>query len=175
MKTLEMDGKKYKLVEIEEESKPHKTGYERNENGPYYLEGTKGNVISVTDRITPSDNQSFNSANYYADEQLAKDNIRADALMRNLRRFSAEGRKRKICWGEKYFNKFYIVCAHNSNNLMTWDNKSCSFFGVVYFDTKELAKAAIEKYRDELMWYFTEYQDTAEFRDAADQEQEVED
>jgi hypothetical protein len=38
-------------------------------------------------------------------------------------------------------------------------------FGSVCFDTHELAEAAIEKYRDELMWYFTQYQDTAEFRE----------
>lgn len=173
MKTLEMDGKKYKLVEIEEESKSCKTGYERNYNGIYYLQSTKGSVVSFLDGCTPSDNQSFNAANYYTDEQLAFDNARADALMRNLRRFSAEGRKQKIDWSTDV-KKWNIYFDHKDNMFGTDECRRIRFAGEVHFDTKELAEAAIEKYRDELVWYFTEYQDTAEFRDAADQEQEAE-
>ena len=174
MKTLEMDGKKYKLVEIEEESKSCKTGYERNYNEIYYLQSTKGSVVSFLDRCTPSDNQSFNAANYYTDKQLALDNARADALMRNLRRFSAEGRKQKIDWGNYGFYKWFIYFSYPSKELETVHYIRERECGSILFDTQELAESAIEKYHDELVWYFTEYQDTAEFRDAADQEQEAE-
>ena len=162
MKILELDGKRYELVEIPEEPKPRKTGYERKLNDTYYMD-VSGGVILTTDRNFSADFAAFESANYYADEQLAKDNARADALMRNLRRFSAEGRKRKIDWANENQLKFNIVQS-NGKVRVGWT----TFYrnqGAIYFDSKELVEAAIEKYRDELMWYFTQYQDTAEFRE----------
>ena len=32
-------------------------------------------------------------------------------------------------------------------------------FGVIYFDLGETANAAIDEFRDELIWYFTEYKE----------------
>jgi hypothetical protein len=164
MKILELDGKRYKLVEISEEPK-RKTGYERNENGTYYSTGTSGELLAVSDRKWLADSCAYNAATYYTDKQLAKDNIRADALMRNLRRFSAEGRTQKIDWADRVTRKYYILFCYVLNVLKpgyVYNERDASG---VYFDTKELAEEAIEKYRDELMWYFTEYQDTAEFRE----------
>ena len=43
---------------------------------------------------------------------------------------------------ELYVNWFYSVRLHN----------------VIYFTTKEKAEEAIEVFRDELLWYFTKYQ-----------------
>ena len=33
-------------------------------------------------------------------------------------------------------------------------------FGVIYFDLGETANAAIDEFRDELIWYFTEYKES---------------
>ena len=164
MNTLELNGKKYKLVEIEEEPKPRKTGYERKLNDTYYMD-ISGGVILTTDRNFSADFAAFESANYYTDAQLAKDTARADALMRNLRRFSAEGRKKAMSWSGRTFTKYSLFFDYGVNVISISSSCMLRVFGGVCFDTHELAEAAIEKYRDELMWYFTEYQDTAEFRE----------
>lgn len=166
MNTLELNGKKYKLVEIEEEPK-RKTGYERKLNDIYYTDSS-GQVVTMVDRNFSGDKQVYGFANYYSDHKLAADNARADALMRNLRRFSAEGRKRKIDKMDTNQCKYYLsygFCRNSSEDIYVGSCYEVITQGAVYFDTKELAKAAIEKYRDELMWYFTQYQDTAAFRE----------
>lgn len=165
MNTLELNGKRYELVEIPEEPK-RKTGYERNANNPYFAD-VSGYVIPLTDKNFESDKRAYESANYYTDEQLAQDNVRADALMRRLRRFSAEGRKQKIDWGNSSQNKYYISCQYCGSTVTLYADFSSGFRrpGAVYFDTRKLTEECIEKYRDELIWYFTQYQDTAEFRE----------
>lgn len=163
---IEIDGKKYKLVEVKEEPKPRKTGYERCLDGWYYSQSESGFVISHKHDFDIDDDR-YNTANYYTDKQLVLDNARADALMRNLRRFSAEGRKHKIDKMDinqsKYYLRYGFCC--NGKDIYVGCNYGDIAQGAVYFDTKELADAAIEKYRDELMWYFTAYSDTAEVFD----------
>lgn len=161
---IEIDGKKYQLVEVKEEPKPRKTGYERHKGDFYYVCNTKGEIVAQIDDA-PYDDCLYNIANYHTDQQLANDNARADALMRNLRRFSAEGRKQKIDWRNFYQYKFYIYFDHEYKKIKVASYKRFQEFCKVFFDTEELAKAAIEKYRDELMWYFTEYSDTVEVFD----------
>jgi hypothetical protein len=166
MNILELDGKRYELVEIPAEPK-RKTGYERDIGGMYYT-AYPAAIMSFTD-CTNHDADVFNKANYYTDKQLALDNARADALMRNLRRFSAEGRSQRISWTDFDSTKFILYFDYVIKKIKTTFYTSCREFGGVSFDTRELAEAAIEKYRDELMWYFTEYQDTAEFREDVQQ------
>ena len=33
-------------------------------------------------------------------------------------------------------------------------------FGAIHFDSEETANAAMDKFHDELIWYFTEYKDS---------------
>lgn len=163
---IEIDGKKYQLVEVKEKPKPRKTGYERMVGEVYYCVGMNGFVYEYIDGID-SDGD-YNVANYYTDLQLARNNARADALMRNLRRFSAEGVKHKIDKMDINQSKYYLrygFCCNGRKDIYIDCSYGSITQGAVYFDTKELANAAIEKYRDELMWYFTEYSDTAEVFD----------
>lgn len=160
---IEIDGKKYQLVEVKEEPKPRKTGYEKTEeNSCYYHDSGYGRVVKYI-QMREWDDEAYKSANYYTDEQLAKNNMRADTLMRNLRRFSVEGRKQRLDWANSEQKKFYIY-FHNNRISTDWIAGYQSY-GTIYFDIEELAETAIEKYRDELMWYFTEYSDTAEVFD----------
>ena len=39
-------------------------------------------------------------------------------------------------------------------------NAFTKYFGGIYFDTAEAANLAISTFRDELIWYFTEYKDS---------------
>lgn len=163
LKEITIDGKVYDLVPREKTTpKPKKTGYERAErNGRYFLEwACCEEADSDEDEYGTYENTAFKNAGYYTDEKLAKDNIRADRLLRRLRRFSAIHRENKIDWENSNQTKFSI--AFDKKRFLVEERRVIHCFGNIYFDTEELARKAIEKFRDELMWYFTEYKDIAE-------------
>lgn len=162
---ITIDGKVYDLVPHGEATpKPKKTGYERAErDGKYFLEwACCGEADSDEDEYDTYGNTAFKNAGYYTDEKLAEDNIRADRLLRRLRRFSAVNRKNKIDWEDLTQAKFNIVFVCDNEGLSVSKRSVFRGFGEIWFDTKELAEKAIEEFRDELMWYFTEYKDIAE-------------
>lgn len=162
---ITIDGKVYDLVPREETTpKPKKTGYERAErNGKYFLEwACCEEAYSDEDEYGTYGNTAFETANYYTDEKLAKDNIRADRLLRRLRRFSAVNRENKIDWEDSNQTKFSIAFDYDDEELWATGRRTIGYFGEIYFDTEELARKAIEKFRDDLMWYFTEYKDITE-------------
>lgn len=169
---ITIDGKTYNLIPCEEDTedtkdiatKPKKTGYERAERGgKYFLEWhCREKTDSDVDEYGTYGNMAFKNALYYTDEKLANDNIRADRLLRRLRRFSAVNRKNKIDWENSNRTKFSVAFDYNDEKLRTAGGLIFRHFGGIYFDTKELAEKAIEEFRDDLMWYFTEYKDIAE-------------
>ena len=137
--------------------KEKKTGYERNYGGQYYYQTADGDIGSVNDTSHPADNRRYQTGNYYTFKKVAGNNARADALMRNLRQFAAENGgcgKPNIasCAPTKGFD-WYII--YKNGNI----HSKCGFpgAGVICFKDNNIANAAIEVFRDELTWYFTEY------------------
>ena len=139
-----------------------KTGYERVGAGQtYWLQDVNGKVCWDTESVCfTGDNNDYNSANYYSDETIAKNNARADALMRQLRRFAVEHRKSEIDWHNESQCKYYIYNETNTTNLDIDYCHITRYFGGIYFDTAEAAQLAIDTFHDELVWYFTEYKDS---------------
>ena len=139
-----------------------KTGYERVGAGQtYWLQDVNGKVCWDTESVCfIGDNNDYNSANYYSDETIAKNNSRADKLMRQLRRFAVEHRKSKIDWNDESQDKYYIYNETNTDNLEIDYCHITRYFSGIYFDTQEAAKLAIDTFHDELVWYFTEYKDS---------------
>lgn len=132
-----------------------KTGYERVSPGEkYYV--YKGYLNTFIDVGDISDDDAYRFANYYNDKKLAENNIRADNLMRQLRRFSAEHRS-KNSNPFSYTIKYDLV---NKSIHPVWNGTS-KIIGVC-FDNVNHAQEAINKYYDELLWYFTEYTDCLE-------------
>ena len=138
-----------------------KTGYERVGAGQtYWLQDVNGKVCWDTESVCfTGDNEDYNSANYYSDETIAKNNARVDKLMRKLRRFAVEHRKKDIDWSDESQGKYYIYNVVNTKNLAV-DCRITKLFSGIYFDTEEVANLAINTFRDELIWYFTEYKDS---------------
>ena len=101
----------------------------------------------------------YDTANYYSSQTVAENNACADELMRQLRRFAVEHRKNEIDWNDDSC-KYYISNEGNTNNLNIDSCYRTRYPGCVYFDTPEAAKLAIETFKDELIWYFTEYKDS---------------
>ena len=139
-------------------SNQKKTGYERVDDGQVFYYDVDGTLASHYDLHGDGEiDAGYNAANYYSNEDVARNNIRADKLMRQLRRFAVEHRKEAIDYNEGVYE---IAYDHEYNRLtveaITWTK----FFGAMPFDTRETAQLAIDTFRDELIWYFTEYKDS---------------
>ena len=165
--TLIIEGKEIEIEISEEEykklqpPKEKKTGYERvPENSGFYYESGRGNVESSVDEYCWVDNEYYESANYYSSPTVAENNIRADNLMRQLRRFAVQHREPGINFNNATTAKFYIICDYENDELRATYTSYAKVFGAIYFDSREVANAAIDKFHDELIWYFNEYKDS---------------
>ena len=152
-------------VEISEEEykklQPSETGYERvPESDIYFYANTKGDVETACEDCYDVDDEYYESANYYSDKTVAENNTRADKLMRQLRRFAVEHREHGVNLNDINTEKYYICYDYEDNELGATYTFVARVFGVIYFDSEETAQAAIDEFRDELIWYFTEYKDS---------------
>lgn len=78
--------------------------------------------------------------------------------MRQLRRFAVEHRENELNWNDASQGKYYFYCNRGCVDIDY--AVTTKHFGVVYFDTREAAEAALDTFYDELIWYFTEYKDS---------------
>ena len=155
---IEISEEEYKKLQPSEEKK---TGYERvPKNGKYFYEFGKGDVESDIEDCYDIDDEYYASANYYSSEIVAENNTRADKLMRQLRRFSVEHRGHEVNLNDVNTRQYCIYYDYGNNTLGTAFTLCAKTFGVICFDSDETALAAIDKFRDELIWYFTEYKDS---------------
>ena len=104
---LMINGKELKTqIEIDEtvlESVQSKEKVDRGDGekmaySPYSYVDSAGSVITDSDMGWEIDDLRFATANYYSSKEVARNNARADKLMRQLRRFAVENRKGKIDW-----------------------------------------------------------------------------
>ena len=155
---VEISEKEYKKLRPSEEKK---TGYERVlPDNEFYYETSRGCIESGIDTYDYIDNEYYESANYYSSPTVAENNIRADNLMRQLRRFTVEHREPGINFNNATTEKYYIICDYENDELRATYTSYAKVFGAIYFDSREVANAAIDKFHDELIWYFNEYKDS---------------
>ena len=155
---IEISEEEYKKLQPSEEKE---TGYERvTESDIYFYANTKGYAETACEDCYDVDNEYYESANYYSDKTVAENNARADKLMRQLRRFAVEHRGRGINFNNANTGKYYVWYNYGSAELGVSSVFWSKVFGVIYFDSKETADAAIDEFHDELVWYFTEYKDS---------------
>lgn len=138
-----------------------KTGYEKAGHGhTYSFVNTYGEVRTLGDEGS-DDDLNYDIANYYSDRTVAENNARADKLMRQLRRFAVEHRNEQLEWTNIKQNKYIIYFNYTTQGIESAsEDNSSRVFGSIYFDSEEIADVAIYTFRDELMWYFTEYKDS---------------
>ena len=163
---LIIEGREFDLEILDEElqklvSKSKKTGYERVGKGEKFFAANHfGQCLECVGSGTGIEEAMYDIGNYYSDKTVADNNIRADNLMRQLRRFSTKSRTRPLFWGDEWKNKWSIFYNYEYNRMDVWDSYNCKEFGGIYFDKKEAAELAIKEFHDELMWYFNEYKDS---------------
>ena len=155
---IEISEEEYKKLQPIEEKK---TGYERvPESDIYFYANSRGYVETGCEDYYDIDNEYYESANYYSSPIVADNNIRADKLMRQLRRFSVEHREDEVNLNDTNTKQHCIYYDYGNNTLGTAFTLCAKTFGVICFDSDETALAAINEFREELIWYFTEYKDS---------------
>ena len=163
---LIVEGKEFEIninhPELEELIKPEKkSGYERVKfKERYYSICIDGVVSDTNEGNYPLDNNLYYIANYYSDKTIAENNARADRLMRQLRRFAVEHRKKEIDWNNYNEVKWNVYFDYSEEDFfINYCPHQKDLFGI-YFDSEKTAELAIETFHDELIWYFTEYKDS---------------
>lgn len=137
--------------------KRKKTGWERVEEGEnYWVYGLGSTNLIYEEENFNYNNELFDCANYFSDATLAQNIRRAQELQRKLWRRSAE-----LCenagWNNDSRNKVSICHDYNNRCLCVCENQFFSYFGQIYFDTKEHAEQVMREFHDELVWYFTKF------------------
>ena len=163
---LIVDGKEFdieildpKLQELIAPKK--KTGYERVDRDKYYcIINNKSTLTFLAECGDEEDKTFYDTANYYESEFVAAQNARADTIMRQLRRFAVEHRTKELSWNIGSSYKWCISYDYHEEILFCHQDIENRAFGAIYFDSKSHAKLAIETFKDELTWYFTEYKDS---------------
>ena len=155
---IEISEEEYKKLQSPEEKK---TGYERvPESDVYFYTYPSGCVETTCETCYDIDDECYESANYYSDKTVAENNTRADNLMRQLRRFAVEHREHGVNFKDTNTEKHYVYYDYKNDELGVSFVRRTRDFGVIHFDSEETAQAAIDEFRDELIWYFTEYKDS---------------
>ena len=164
--TLVIEGKEFPIEINNPElqklvAPPKKNGYERvDQDKIMYCQHADGSLSNGFDYHNANLNNYYNSANYYSSAIVAENNVRADKLMRQLRRFAVENRKQEIDWAVCCTK--YEICYDNFTGEMKClpTNNYTQYLFCPYFDSEDSAELAMKAYHDELIWYFTEYKDS---------------
>lgn len=145
-----------KLGLIEEQ----RTGYERVEKGStYFFDDASGYADSTAEEKYIVNQDFYDSGNYYSDCEIAENNARADRLLRQLRQWQAQNDEPISVedWNNESKKKWFIIYSYSSEEMYAEYYYIMRLPNTIYFATKEKAEEAIEVFRDELLWYFTEY------------------
>lgn len=147
------------LESIQSKEKVDRGYGEKMAYSPYSYVDNVGSVKTDPDMGWEIDYLRFATANYYSSKEVARNNARADKLMRQLRRFAVENRKEKIDWNDGKKHKYNICYSYPTQEIFVDFKSNCRNFEI-YFDSCGVAERAIEEFKDELIWYFTEYKDS---------------
>ena len=168
--TISANGKTIKTEITEEQAKElgliakKKTGYERVEyRDEYYSVNVLGGVDDTCNVGLITDKAAYFDGNYYSDEKIAENNAKADRLLRKLRQWQALNdepvNKRDLM--QLIFTIGYDYKKDDAGNdagLYAYSYHRPVSFGEIHFSTRDKVKEAINVFKDELTWYFTEYQ-----------------
>ena len=144
-----------------EETKKKKTGYERAEKGEkFYIPSINrcDDFCGDVEHKSSVDDMIYRVAKYYTDKNVARNNERADTLMRKLRRFSAENGGMPSCrMAARSSFKYDWSIEFDIDRGSLYAINTYTRPGIIYFSSRKAAEKAIEEFKDELLWYFTEY------------------
>lgn len=136
------------------------TGWEKPKTGDccYYIDALCR--VQTIETNTDTQNQVdllYSAANCYTSEKLVNDVARECKLLRELRRFAAENKKKSIDFNQT--GGYTITYNYIDKCLECGITGGWMAVGDILFDSEESTRAAINEYAEELIWYFTEMKD----------------
>ena len=141
-------------IDYEEYVENQLTGWERVDKGEDYMAIDHASISTFINCDDKYDDKLYEFANYFSTEGKAEEIRFKQMLFRKLQRFSDENGGNEIDWNDAHC-KYSIKYAYDDNNLFIGWNYDVKEVGVVYFVHEEIAKQAIELFRDDLIKYFT--------------------
>lgn len=156
---IELNAEQYEKLFPEEKKK---TGYERVKLGSclYHYIDSNCEASFEFDTNYKGNNQRYNCANYFSDQEVANNMARAQRLWNQIHRRAVELCE-PVCVS-KAGTIYQIVFIAMNNNIVPWARYDTRAFGTVWFDTEEHCQQTINEFYDELLWYFTEFKDRAD-------------
>lgn len=139
-----------------------KTGWEKVSIGEIqYRINSYGGVDAETRK------DSFNVYSYCMDEignsfsieELAENILRARTLHENMLRRSVELCGKFDYCSDKGYRYFIEYSYYNNQLLINSCVSTYRHFYEIYFDSLQHAQQVMEEFRDELIWYFTEFKE----------------
>lgn len=137
-----------------------KTGYEYVPlYGKYYYATDEGVVQEDANVSSIHDVARKHTANYYSDHSVAENNAKADDIFRQLRRFAAENGGIVSFHDVWYGKSFYTIGAERiCDGFALWIYEQKFSPIPVLFATREAAKAAMDRFADQILWLLIEYE-----------------
>lgn len=162
MKTVKLiiDGKEIEAQVNEEDLKEVEKKKElgRQEKGKdYFFFDDIFSVIDDKEELTTYDENKYNLGNYFLTEKECADAARVVSLWLRMKRFADEHNNNSVNFNNRDTDKYSIYFDYNKRRFMIDLSQVYKVTFQIYFDSEETAQKAIDKFHDELMWYFTEY------------------
>ena len=158
----EVTEKELKEILDAEEKEKKKTGYEIvDEGGTYFY--ISNDLCKEKERYTTNYREGLDRTtrgNHFNNENLAENIARAERLKYQLRRFAAlnGGISSQKDWKNSHVAKYEII-GESDNFIHATKNFESRAAGAIYFKDIEACKKAIEIFKYELIWYFTEFEE----------------
>lgn len=158
--TFIIDGKEIKAQVKEEDLKEVEKKKGRAEVGENYYRFTSSllTVVKTGEEKGVFDESYYYSGNYFLTEKECEDAARVVSLWLRMKRFADENNENSVDFNNGDINKYSIYFSFNSRCFEISLNNAYKDAFQIYFDSIETAQKAIDKFHDELMWYFTEYE-----------------
>lgn len=161
MKTVKLiiDGKEINAQVNEEDLKVVEKKKDRADKGSnyYYFNSDLLFIENTVEEGIFFDECCYDNGNYFLNEEDCKNATRVVSLWLKMKRFANEHNKENLKFTDDYQDKYVISYDFVSKvPRIDWKYGWQDMFQI-YFDSKETAQKAIDKFHDELMWYFSEY------------------
>jgi len=142
------------ILDLEEKKK--KTGYERVREGEKYWNIRGGSFLDDDNFL----NVLYLHGDYINNKKLAENIARAEILKYKLRRYAAlnGGIPSQADWGNSHVAKYEII-GESDNFIHATKNFESRAIGAVYFKDIKACEKAMVIFKDELIWYFTEFEE----------------
>lgn len=144
---------------LEKLIKEQKSGWRNNDNEEklYYAITSFGTVAEETYHDDELDQFLYNTGNSFSNKQLAENIARYQSLDRRIRRRIVEI-SQPIDWNNLEVKKYCCYYNHWTKKINIVDYNFLNF-GVWACDTRDNMEKIIEEFNDELIWFFTEFED----------------